>query len=103
MNKKLIGIFFSAVAVIGISGYLANAAPIRVRLYYAGKPMTSLARPEFSLMGPQGWVRALQHNAGGTFTMDRPAPGAYRIHVVIDEDQSNPGDFPGDYNVFQDF
>lgn len=80
------------------------AGTIAVRLDYGGEPLTSMSKPEFSLRGPQGWMGIdIQPNGDGTFTMQRPAPGRYMIHAEIDEDKSNPGNYPGDYNVFQEF
>ena len=37
--------------------------------------------------------------ARGTWRLERPAPGRYRLHVSIDENPANPRRYPGDYET----
>ncbi len=78
-------------------------AQIPLELRFDGEPVDPTAPPDFSCFSAtQGrWVGCglRKADAPGAWSMERPAPGRYRMHVSIDENPANPRRYPGDYEA----
>ena len=86
---------------------LAAGQDIPVQLLFDGKPLRITAAPNFTCLDRNShkWIgcRITPDPATDGYVMERPAPGSYTLHIEIDEDGTNPGRFPGDYDVFHPF
>lgn len=85
-----------------------TAGPLlSVRLLFDGAPLQTKATPEFSCRADdrQEWFSCgiRPATAVGAYTMPRPAPGRYTLHLEIDENPDDPARYPGDYDVFHSF
>jgi PAS domain-containing protein len=78
-------------------------AQIPLELRFDGSPVDPTAPPDFSCFSAtqNQWVgcRLKKADGPGTWSMERPAPGRYRMHVSIDENLANPRRYPGDYEA----
>jgi hypothetical protein len=76
-------------------------ADIPVELRFDGRPFDPVAPPDFTCFNATlaRWVscRVRKGEAPGVYALERPEPGAYRMHVSIDENPANPRRYPGDY------
>ncbi len=86
---------------------LAAGQDIPVQLLFDGKPLRITATPNFTCLDRNShkWIGCRITPDPGTdgYVMERPAPGSYTLHIEIDENGTNPGRFPGDYDVFHPF
>ncbi len=86
---------------------LAAGQDIPVQLLFDGKPLRITAAPDFTCLDRNShkWIgcRITPDPATDGYVMERPAPGRYTLHIEIDENGTNPGRFPGDYDVFHPF
>ena len=78
-----------------------------MRLFFDGTPLRITAAPNFTCLDRNShkWIgcRITSDPATDGYVMERPPPGSYTLHIEIDEDGTNPGRFPGDYDVFHPF
>ena len=78
-------------------------ADIPVELRFDGRPFEPATPPDFTCFNATlgRWVscRVRKGEAPGLYALERPEPGAYRMHVSIDENPANPRRYPGDYEA----
>ena len=78
-------------------------ADIPVELRFDGRPFEPVAVPDFTCFSATlaRWVscRVRKGEGPGLYALERPEPGAYRMHVSIDENPANPRRYPGDYEA----
>lgn len=76
---------------------------VEVQLLFDGSPLLSKKHAKFSCFeyGQDKWVNCRIRPSEGVqrYAMAKPGPGRYRIHVDVDENEDNPGMYPGDFSV----
>ncbi len=81
----------------------AARAQIPLELRFDGQAFAPTALPEFTCFSAtlDRWVscEVTKADGPGAFTLARPEPGRYRLHVSIDENTTNPRRYPGDYEA----
>jgi len=89
------------VAVLALASGARAQIPLELR--FDGQPVDPTAPPDFSCFSAtqDQWVgcRPKKADGPGAWSMERPAPGRYRMHVSIDENPDNPRRYPGDYEA----
>jgi len=78
-------------------------ADIAVELRFDGQPLEPAATPDVTCFSAtlDRWVSCRLHKAAGpgAYVLRTLDPGAYRMHVSIDENPANPRRYPGDYEA----
>jgi hypothetical protein len=81
----------------------AAHAQIPLELRFDGRPVEPTVPPDFSCFSAtqDRWIGCGLRKADGpgAWSMERPAPGRYRMHVSVDENPANPRRYPGDYEA----
>jgi tetratricopeptide (TPR) repeat protein len=89
------------VAVLALAPGAAAQIPLELR--FDGRPFESAAEPEFTCFNATlgRWVtcRVRKAEGPGAWVLDRPEIGAYRLHVSVDANPTNPRRFPGDFEA----
>jgi tetratricopeptide (TPR) repeat protein len=83
-------------------GPSAEAGPV-VELRFDGQAFDPRASPDFTCfsVSRNSWVvcPVTKGTSPGIWALERLEPGAYRMHVGIDENPNNPRRYPGDYEA----
>ncbi|HUF07820.1 MAG TPA: hypothetical protein VMO47_00780 [Rhodothermales bacterium] len=107
---SILQVFDSIGAPVGTMEYQTSGRDVgslEVQLLFDGQPLLSKKRADFSCFDytHQKWINCRIEPADGVqrYVMARPAPGRYRMHVGIDEDEGNPDSYAGDYEAIHYF